>query len=149
MSLNIKTNKNVNALVAVMACSILMHAFQDDDEWPEAFVRVYVEDALGDRIWVDNEHCRGFVDNILTAFGTKVPSHNRQIDTAQSKVPQAEQSVVAASAAAVGGSSSSSASSTPLGAGPSAKEDEDVTLEEMETASTMEEEPNTVSQRYC
>lgn len=34
-------------------------------------MKVYVEDALGDRVWVDNEHCRSFVENIWTAFGTK------------------------------------------------------------------------------
>ena len=54
-----------------MACNILLYAFQDEDDWPESFVKVYVEDALGDRMWVDNEHCRSFVENIWTAFGTK------------------------------------------------------------------------------
>ena len=48
-----------------------MFAFQDEDDWPESFVKVYVEDALGDRIWVDSEQCQPFVNNILTAFGTK------------------------------------------------------------------------------
>lgn len=33
--------------------------------------KVFVEDSLADRIWVDNEACQIFVDNILTAFGTK------------------------------------------------------------------------------
>lgn len=55
----------------MMACNILLYAFQEEDDWPESFVKVYVEDALGDRVWVDNEHCRSFVENIWTAFGTK------------------------------------------------------------------------------
>ena len=39
-------------------------------------LQVFVEDSLGDRIWVDREDCRLFVDNILTAFGTKAsPKH--------------------------------------------------------------------------
>lgn len=29
---------------------------------------------MGERVWVDREECQGFVENILTAFGTKVPS---------------------------------------------------------------------------
>ena len=33
-----------------------------------------MEDAVGDRSWVDYEHCQAFVDNILTAFGTMLPS---------------------------------------------------------------------------
>lgn len=66
-----KPSKGTNALVPMMACNILLYAFQDEDDWPESFVKVYVEDALGDRVWVDNEHCRSFVENIWTAFGTK------------------------------------------------------------------------------
>ena len=72
--MNIKPPKGVNALVPMMACNILLCAYQEEDDWPEAFVKVYVEDALGDRVWVDNEHCRSFVENILTAFGTKTAS---------------------------------------------------------------------------
>lgn len=34
---------------------------------------MYIEDALGERIWVDNEECKGFVDNILTGFNTRIP----------------------------------------------------------------------------
>lgn len=67
----IKPAKGTNALVPTMACNILLYAFQDEDDWPESFVKVYVEDALGDRVWVDNDHCRSFVENIWTAFGTK------------------------------------------------------------------------------
>lgn len=28
---------------------------------------------MGERIWVDNEECKGFVDNIVTAFNTRIP----------------------------------------------------------------------------
>ena len=35
--------------------------------------QVYIEDSLGERIWVDSPHCRTFVDNIQTAFNTKMP----------------------------------------------------------------------------
>lgn len=32
-----------------------------------------MEDSLGDRAWIENEKCRIFVDNLLTAFRTKLP----------------------------------------------------------------------------
>lgn len=34
---------------------------------------MYIEDSLGERIWVDSPHCKTFVDNIQTAFNTKMP----------------------------------------------------------------------------
>lgn len=37
------------------------------------YFQVYIEDSLGERIWVDSSHCKNFVDNIQTAFGTKMP----------------------------------------------------------------------------
>lgn len=78
-----------------------MAAYEEDENWPEIFVKVrifmqcsqtfvfylsrfalifillhfqvYIEDSLGERIWVDSSHCKNFVDNIQTAFGTKMP----------------------------------------------------------------------------
>lgn len=34
-------------------------------------LQVYIEDALGDRIWVDLDSCKELVANICTLFGTK------------------------------------------------------------------------------
>ncbi|XP_007467137.1 PREDICTED: integrator complex subunit 1 [Lipotes vexillifer] len=62
-----------NSLVSVLACSLLMAAYEEDENWPEIFVKVYIEDSLGERIWVDSPHCKTFVDNIQTAFNTKMP----------------------------------------------------------------------------
>ncbi|XP_063606575.1 integrator complex subunit 1-like isoform X2 [Penaeus indicus] len=62
-----------NAAVSVLAANILLAAYQDEKSWPDIFVRVYIEDSLGERIWVDHEDCKGFVDNIATAFRTKMP----------------------------------------------------------------------------
>ncbi len=53
---------------------MLSAAFRDERNWPEAFVRVYMEDAMGERAWVDHPDCKGFVDNVVTAFGTRLPS---------------------------------------------------------------------------
>lgn len=48
--------------------------------------QVYIEDSLGERIWVDSSHCKTFVDNIQTAFGTKMPPKSMllQADTGRS-----------------------------------------------------------------
>lgn len=36
-------------------------------------LQLYIEDALGERVWVDHEECKGFTDNILTGFNTRHP----------------------------------------------------------------------------
>ena len=41
--------------------------------WPEQFLKVYIDDAMGERLWVDQPECRQFVENILTAFNTILP----------------------------------------------------------------------------
>ena len=35
--------------------------------------QLYLDDALNERVWVDMEECKGFVDNITTAFNTRQP----------------------------------------------------------------------------
>nr|XP_015804103.2 integrator complex subunit 1 isoform X1 [Nothobranchius furzeri]XP_054596128.1 integrator complex subunit 1 isoform X1 [Nothobranchius furzeri] len=70
-SINFKAKGN--SLVSVLACNLLMAAYEEDENWPEIFVKVYIEDSLGERIWVDSCHCKNFVDNIQTAFSTKMP----------------------------------------------------------------------------
>uniref|UniRef100_A0A1B6EU77 Uncharacterized protein n=1 Tax=Cuerna arida TaxID=1464854 RepID=A0A1B6EU77_9HEMI len=65
------TFKSKNALLPVLATNMLMRAYQDSKRWPQIFVKLYIEDSLGERLWVDQEYCKSFVDNILTAFSTK------------------------------------------------------------------------------
>ncbi|XP_012280876.1 integrator complex subunit 1 [Orussus abietinus] len=65
-----------NPLVPVLAANLLMRGFHEKKSWPEIFVKLYIEDALGERVWVDNEECKGFVDNILTGFNTRHPPKN-------------------------------------------------------------------------
>lgn len=71
MSLNFKSKGN--SIVSVLACNVLMKAYSEEDNWPDDFVKVYIEDALGERVWVDRSDCKGFVDNIVTAFNTNLP----------------------------------------------------------------------------
>ncbi|CAG5115061.1 unnamed protein product, partial [Candidula unifasciata] len=72
-----------NPLVSVLACNVLMNAFADEENWPDNFVKVFVEDSLGERIWVDREDCKTFVENIQTAFGTKKSPRHLLMATAE------------------------------------------------------------------
>lgn len=47
--------------------------------------QVYIEDSLGERIWVDSSHCKTFVDNIQTAFSTKMPPKSMLLQTDTSR----------------------------------------------------------------
>uniref|UniRef100_A0A672MLC9 Integrator complex subunit 1 n=1 Tax=Sinocyclocheilus grahami TaxID=75366 RepID=A0A672MLC9_SINGR len=83
-SINFKAKGN--NLVSVLAGNLLMAAYEEDENWPEIFVKVYIEDSLGERIWVDSSHCKTFVDNIQTAFTTKMPPKSMllQMETGRS-----------------------------------------------------------------
>ena len=65
-----------NALVSVLAANILMSALRNEKSWPDVLVKVYIEDAIGERVWVDHPDCKGFTDNVCTAFDTKLPTSN-------------------------------------------------------------------------
>ncbi len=60
-----------NVRVPVLAANVLAAAYRKERGWPEVFVRVYVEDTMGERLWVDHLECKGFVDNIVTALRKK------------------------------------------------------------------------------
>ena len=102
-----------NALVSVLAANVLMAAFQKERNWPEIFIRVYIDDAMGERVWVDHPDCKGFADNIVTAFNTKQPSLSQSIfsKTGAANEPQGREQC--ASPPIGGGSGSGSGSATP------------------------------------
>ncbi|EDO38544.1 predicted protein, partial [Nematostella vectensis] len=133
ISINIKTNKTTAALVPVMAANILLYIYQEEDEWPESFVKVYIEDSLGDRVWVDNEACQSFVDNILTAFGTKTTPRGI---TRQGSDPGSKGGAVETAAATPISQQPVSTSVITPTAG---KEDEEL-LEEVEMSSSLEDD---------
>lgn len=66
-SLTVKTNPILYYLVI----NIFITVFQDTKRWPEMFIKIYLDDACGDRSWVDNELCKNFVDNIVISLNTK------------------------------------------------------------------------------
>ncbi|OTF80572.1 hypothetical protein BLA29_007452, partial [Euroglyphus maynei] len=65
--------KSKNNMVPVLIINLFYYAFHDENSWPELFIHLYVEDSLGDRIWVDNEECKDFVEIIVASFRTKLP----------------------------------------------------------------------------
>jgi integrator complex subunit 1 len=52
-------------------CILLYNVYENEPDWPEVFIRAYVDDSLNERIWVDNPNCKDFVENIQTAFATR------------------------------------------------------------------------------
>ena len=57
------TAKN-NTTVFVMAANLLARGHFDKKKWPESFIKVYIEDAVNERLWVDSEECSFFTENI-------------------------------------------------------------------------------------
>lgn len=62
-----------NLSMHILACNLLARGYHNKKQWPESFVKHYIEDAINERVWVDVDECASFVDNILTAFGTEIP----------------------------------------------------------------------------
>lgn len=62
-----------NTTMHILACNLLARGYHNKTTWPERFVRVYVEDAINERVWVDLEDCSSFIENICTGFGTRTP----------------------------------------------------------------------------
>ncbi|XP_065178722.1 integrator complex subunit 1-like [Sycon ciliatum] len=69
-----------NPSPAATVCSILMFSFEDDRNWPDSLVHAFIEDSLHERTWVDRDCCRKFVENLVTAFGTVMPSQQQLND---------------------------------------------------------------------
>lgn len=57
----------------VLACNILVRVYSDKRQWPEIFMRIYIDDAINDRFWSDNSLCAPFIKNISAAFKTRQP----------------------------------------------------------------------------
>lgn len=62
-----------NITLPILATNILMASHSNETHWPDTFLRIYIEDAIGERVWVDHEDCRLFAANIMTAFNTELP----------------------------------------------------------------------------
>ena len=67
-----------NPMLPVLSCNVLAHVYSTFSEWPQSFVKIYLSDALSDRVWVDHEKAQLFVCNVVTAFGNP-PENPRRV----------------------------------------------------------------------
>ncbi|KAH8413865.1 hypothetical protein KR222_010620 [Zaprionus bogoriensis] len=68
---NVKMRYNVN--LHILFTNILTRGFADSLQWPEILLRTYIDDAVNERFWADNDYCAPFVKNVCAAFGTRTP----------------------------------------------------------------------------
>ncbi|KRZ29938.1 Integrator complex subunit 1 [Trichinella pseudospiralis] len=68
-------------------CESLMIALDDKTDWPECIAKAFIQDSLGERLWVDRKECNAFVKNIMTVFNTVLPAYDA-IDTLVSECVQ-------------------------------------------------------------
>ena len=61
------TTKN-NTTIFVMGANLLARGNCDKKKWPESFMKVYIDDAVNERLWVDSEECSFFTDHIGEFF---------------------------------------------------------------------------------
>ncbi|KAF7257552.1 hypothetical protein EG68_05245 [Paragonimus skrjabini miyazakii] len=52
----------------VLVANLIYFALEGQTKWPSHLVKLYLEDCLSDRVWVDQDECRLFVLNLETAF---------------------------------------------------------------------------------
>lgn len=81
-----------NNTTAVLACNLLMAGFEQSQNWPSLLVKVFTEDSLGDRVWVDHPKCRKFVSGICTAFSTIPNPKNHDPDANEDDKKEKEDS---------------------------------------------------------
>ena len=60
--------------LTLFGISLFHNSFEDSADWPLTVVKVFIDDSLADRMWVDRSECARFVANILSAFDTATPS---------------------------------------------------------------------------
>ncbi|KAJ7523024.1 hypothetical protein O6H91_18G035100 [Diphasiastrum complanatum] len=55
-------------ILPILACKLLFRAFSEETEWPLIFIKAYLEDAIGPRVWIEHDSCKEFVLILLKAF---------------------------------------------------------------------------------
>lgn len=72
----LKLSQHNLSIFAPIAVNILANAHSKLTSWPTVFVQLWADDAIGDRFWVDSNHCKNVVENIICSFGTITPNPN-------------------------------------------------------------------------
>lgn len=112
-------NRLKSNVVPILVINIFYSAFHDENAWPDSFLKFYTEDALGERVWVDNEECKDFVEILISCFRTKLPPKNAlQVPEILSftKGPDSLMATISGAAASedsIGGTDEASSSSIP------------------------------------
>lgn len=60
----VRHTKQNNITVFTMAANLLARGNYDKKKWPESFLKIYIDDAVNERLWVDCEECSYFTDHI-------------------------------------------------------------------------------------
>ncbi|XP_016953336.1 integrator complex subunit 1 [Drosophila biarmipes] len=68
---NVKMRYNTN--LHILFANLLTRGFMETSQWPEILLRTYIDDAVNERYWADNELCAPLVKNICAAFKTRTP----------------------------------------------------------------------------
>ncbi|XP_034480051.1 integrator complex subunit 1 [Drosophila innubila] len=68
---NVKMRYNTN--LHIVFTNLITRGFSDVSQWPEILLRTYIDDAVNERFWADNDYCAPFVKNVCAAFGTRTP----------------------------------------------------------------------------
>ena len=64
-----ETFKKQSPVLHIFISNLILEILSKSSDWPELIAHHYIDDAMGDRVWIDLPSCRKFVLNILTAFG--------------------------------------------------------------------------------
>lgn len=72
VNLKFKQSSNSHAI----ASNLLTKAYYEKNNWPEIFMQIYVEDAINERTWADNDFCMPYIKNICFVFNTNIPPAN-------------------------------------------------------------------------
>ncbi|MFH4974662.1 hypothetical protein AB6A40_001371 [Gnathostoma spinigerum] len=63
-----------SSIAPSVAPCVLYSLLKDSSDWSWTIVECFVDDSLHERLWVDRSINAPFLQNILTAFGTKIPT---------------------------------------------------------------------------
>ena len=72
--------KKQSPIIHIFIANLILEILSKSQDWPEQVMHYYIEDAIGDRLWVDLPSCRKFVLNILTGFGNDTPLIMNEIE---------------------------------------------------------------------
>lgn len=97
-----------NPTAHILAANLLARGYHNKTQWPEKFIRYYIDDAINERVWCDYDDCSAFVENVCTAFGTKMPPKSMlqpEINVLGSSVPLSRETTDEDSSEAISGTS--------------------------------------------